>query len=199
MESGATARSPRRRSRGRTKAPTTTPCRRRAFVFGSRGGRSHRASRSRGHPNDPVLRLTSIRTSPNRQIRPAVSHTNRNWMGGFEPLNQPMLSGAITHARTPIGSAAAAQTAGIFLNEYSWMPSSRSASASRRSAGRVRETGAIGGAVVVCADMGCHLLLGRSYRARWRELRHLYATVAGCWSCRYRSGGVGAGWLRAPR
>ena len=87
-------------------------------VFGSRGGRSHRASRTRDHSSVPSSRLTRIRTKTNCQMSPAVRQISSASANGSSPPSWSLSQGATIQARTPIGTAAAAHTARIWASEY---------------------------------------------------------------------------------
>ena len=70
-------------------------------VFGSWGGLSHRASRTRGHCSPPSSRRTRIRTSTNCQMSPAVREISSASARGSRPPSWSLSQGATIRAEDP--------------------------------------------------------------------------------------------------
>ena len=65
-------------------------------VFGSRGGRSQSASRTRNHSSAPSSRLRRISTSTNCQISPTVRRNGNAAVSGSSPPSRSASQGATT-------------------------------------------------------------------------------------------------------
>src|SRR4051812_37248328 len=142
---------------------------------GLRGERSQSASRTVDQRRLRCSRQTSATTSTNCQITPPVKRTTSALIIGTSPVPaSPSASeGATSHASTPIGTAAAAQTARIARSLYCGISTFE---ASTSGEGAIVRAGAIAGAVgdeavavligtvvTLCADM----LLTSAFTAAW--------------------------------